>query len=80
MAAPAEAAPPPDLAVRADGLTPREVEVLRLLVDGCSDREIASALFISPKTAGHHVTRILAKLGVASRTAAASYALRQELV
>ena len=62
------------------GLTRRELEVLRLLADGCSDRQIASALFISPKTAGHHVAHILAKFGVDSRTAATAYALRQGLV
>ena len=58
------------------GLTAREVQVLRLLVDGFSDREIAAALSISPKTAGHHVEHILAKLGVDSRTAAAARAVR----
>jgi non-specific serine/threonine protein kinase len=46
------------------GLSPREMEVLRLLVEGRSDRQIAAALFISAKTAGNHVSRILAKLGV----------------
>ncbi len=61
-------------------LTRRELEVLRLLADGCTDRQIAAALFISPKTAGHHVARILAKLGVDSRTRAAAHALRRGLV
>jgi len=60
-------------------LTRRELEVLRLLVDGCTDRQIATTLFISPKTAGHHVAHILAKLDVESRTAATAYALRQGL-
>ena len=45
------------------GLTPREREVLRLLVEGHTDREIAAALFVSPRTVGGHVSRILAKLG-----------------
>jgi predicted ATPase/DNA-binding CsgD family transcriptional regulator len=58
------------------GLTPREREVLRLLTNGLSDREIAAALFISPRTAGYHVSNLLGKLGVESRTAAAALALR----
>jgi DNA-binding NarL/FixJ family response regulator len=58
------------------GLSERELEVLRLLVEGASDREIAAALFISVRTAQTHVTNILNKLGVASRTAAASVAIR----
>jgi DNA-binding NarL/FixJ family response regulator len=53
------------------GLTPREVEVLRLLVEGRSNRQIAEQLFISGKTASVHVTRILAKLNVHSRRDAA---------
>ena len=61
------------------GLTPREVEVLHLLVDGQSDRDIASTLFISSRTAEKHVQAILGKLNVTSRTAAATLALRREL-
>ncbi|CAA9560571.1 MAG: hypothetical protein AVDCRST_MAG70-1633 [uncultured Thermomicrobiales bacterium] len=60
-------------------LTPREREVLRHVVEGYSNREIASRLSISPSTAGHHVESILAKLGVESRTAAASFAIRHDL-
>jgi DNA-binding CsgD family transcriptional regulator len=56
------------------GLTPREVEVLRLLVAGRSNRQIAEALFISGKTVSVHVTNILAKLGVHSRLEAAARA------
>jgi non-specific serine/threonine protein kinase len=66
-------------AFAAAGLTPREVEVLRLLAEGRSDREIAAALFLSPRTVGWHVTHLLDKLGVESRTAAAAYALRHGL-
>ena len=55
-------------------LSPREVEVLRLLVAGASNAAIADALFISPNTVKTHVARLLAKLGVASRTAAAARA------
>jgi DNA-binding CsgD family transcriptional regulator len=62
------------------GLSPRELEVLRLLCDGRSDREIGDALFISPRTVMRHVTSILNKLGVSSRTAAASVAIRQQIV
>jgi DNA-binding CsgD family transcriptional regulator len=56
------------------GLTPRELEVLRLLVEGRSNRQIAEELFISGKTASVHVTNILAKLGVHSRLEAAEVA------
>jgi DNA-binding CsgD family transcriptional regulator len=55
-------------------LTPRELEVLSLLVQGRSNRQIAQQLFISGKTASVHVTRILAKLGVHSRLEAAALA------
>ena len=56
------------------GLTPRELEVLQLLVAGKSNRQIAEQLFISGKTASVHVTNILAKLGVHSRLEAAARA------
>jgi DNA-binding CsgD family transcriptional regulator len=58
------------------GLTPRELEVLRLLVEGRSNRQIAEQLFISAKTASVHVTNLLAKLGVHSRLEAAAAARR----
>jgi DNA-binding CsgD family transcriptional regulator len=61
-------------------LTPREREVLRLLVEGRSNPEIAAALFVSPRTAETHVTHILAKLGVVSRTEAVAHAVRDGLV
>lgn len=69
-----------DVSVPATGLSPREIDVLRLLVEGKSDREIAEALFISPRTVMRHVTAILTKLDVSSRTAAASVAIRNTLV
>jgi DNA-binding CsgD family transcriptional regulator len=56
------------------GLTSREVEVLRLLAAGYSNREIGAALFIAPKTASVHVSNILAKLHASSRTEAAAIA------
>jgi DNA-binding NarL/FixJ family response regulator len=56
------------------GLTPRELEVLRLLVEGRSNRQIAETLVISGKTASVCVTNLLAKLGVHSRLEAAATA------
>jgi DNA-binding NarL/FixJ family response regulator len=58
-------------------LTTRELEVLALVEAGLSNRDIAERLFIAPKTASHHVSRILTKLGVQSRAEAAAYAARQ---
>jgi DNA-binding CsgD family transcriptional regulator len=54
------------------GLTPREREVLALVAEGRTNRQIAAALFISDKTASVHVSNILAKLGVANRAEAAA--------
>jgi DNA-binding NarL/FixJ family response regulator len=61
------------------GLTPREYEVLALVADGRTNRQIAAALFISDKTASVHVSNILAKLGVANRGEAAAVAHRVRL-
>jgi DNA-binding NarL/FixJ family response regulator len=58
------------------GLTQRELEVLRLLVDGRSNGEIGSRLFVSRKTASVHVSNILRKLGAANRIEAAAIARR----
>jgi DNA-binding CsgD family transcriptional regulator len=69
----------PDGAVLA-ALTSREREVLRLIAAGRSNREIASVLFIAPKTASVHVSNILGKLGAASRTEAAAIAHREGLI
>jgi DNA-binding CsgD family transcriptional regulator len=57
-----------------DALTVREQEVLRLLANGMSNPEIANRLYVSRKTAAHHVSNILAKLSVTNRAAAAAYA------
>ena len=61
-------------------LTPREREVLRLVVAGRTNREIAAALYVSHRTATTHVANILAKLDVASRTEAAARAVRDGLI
>ena len=67
-------------ATDAFNLTPREAEVLQLVAAGRSNREIAQGLFISEKTAGVHVSRILAKLSVKSRAEAAALAHSEGLV
>ncbi len=59
-------------------LTGRQRQVLDLLAAGCSNREIADQLNISPKTVGHHVEAILVKLGAENRTHAVAYALQQQ--
>ena len=58
------------------GLTPRELEVLRLMAEGHTNREIGSVLFISEKTVSVHVSRVLAKLGAANRHDACAIARR----
>ena len=60
-------------------LTPRELEVLRLVATGETDRGIADVLYVSRRTVSNHVSSILAKLGVPTRTAAAAYAVRHGL-
>jgi non-specific serine/threonine protein kinase len=66
-----------DISAQSDGgLSPREREVLRLLAAGGSDKQIADALFITRRTASKHVSAILAKLEVDSRTAAVATAIR----
>lgn len=70
---------PPSQKPASDPLTPREVEVLRLIAQGHSNREIAEILVISDATVRTHVSNILGKLHLASRTQAALYALREGL-
>jgi DNA-binding CsgD family transcriptional regulator len=71
---------PDDASVAGAALSPREMEVLRIICEGRTDREIAERLFISERTVHVHVRRVLSKLGVSSRTQAAALALRQGLV
>lgn len=63
-----------------DELTEREVEVLRLVARGESNRSIARKLFISEKTVKNHLTNIFQKIGVTDRTQAAVYAIKHKLV
>jgi ATP/maltotriose-dependent transcriptional regulator MalT len=60
-------------------LTARETEVIRLLADGLSNRDIAVELFISEKTVARHLSNIFTKLGLTSRSAATAYAYRHGL-
>lgn len=62
------------------GLTPRELDVLRLVVEGLPDREIAAALSISPRTVQTHVASLFGKLDVSTRAEAAAVAVRRGLV
>lgn len=65
---------------RIAGLTRRELEVLQLVVEGRSNREIAATLFLSEHTIARHLTHIFSKTGVENRAAAAAYALRHNVV
>jgi len=62
------------------GLTDREVEVLRLIAQGHTNKEIAAALVVTEKTAGHHVEHIYGKAGVSTRVGAALFAMRHDLI
>lgn len=66
--------------IRPAGLSEREIEVLRLIARGHSNREVAARLYIAPKTVGHHVEHIYAKIGVTTRPAAALYATEHGLL
>ena len=63
-----------------EGLTQRELEILRLLARGKTNRAIAQELIISEKTVASHVSHIFTKLGVTSRSAATAYAYDHDLV
>jgi DNA-binding CsgD family transcriptional regulator len=62
------------------GLTHHEIEVLRLVAAGCSNPEIADRLYISRRTADHHVQRIYTKIGVSTRPGATMFALEHDLL
>jgi HD-GYP domain-containing protein (c-di-GMP phosphodiesterase class II) len=66
--------------LRPGGLSEREIEVVRLVAEGCSNPEIARRLVISRRTAEHHVQHVYAKIGVASRAAVALFALEHGLL
>lgn len=68
------------LGVEAHGLTARELEVLRLVAAGKTNREIASTLVISDRTVARHLQNIFAKLRVSTRTAASAFAFKHDLV
>jgi len=69
-----------DPAERLAGLTPREIEVLRLIAGGRTSKEAARELDIAPKTADNHIQSLYSKIGVKTRAAAALYALERGLV
>lgn len=77
MTAPLAAAPPVSALT---GLTPREQEILQLIAQGASNREIAQALYLSEKTVRNHVTNILSRLGLRDRTQAAIVVLQKHLI
>jgi DNA-binding NarL/FixJ family response regulator len=64
----------------ASGLSPREVQVLRLVATGLSDAQVAEKLIVSPRTVSTHLQSIYSKLGVNSRLAATRYALEHGLI
>ena len=70
---------PPKKPLTTDPLTEREMEILRLVAQGKSNRDMAEELVITEATARTHVSNILSKLHLASRTQAALYALREGL-
>ena len=72
-------AAPPEPAEAPGGLTPREIDVLKLVAQGMTDAEVAGELHISPRTVGRHLSSIYDKLGVNSRTAATAFAYEHGL-
>ncbi len=68
------------VAGRKPTLTGREVEVIQLIAQGCTSREIGERLYISENTVKNHVRNILDKLGLHSRNEAVMYALREDLI
>lgn len=66
--------------IEAFGITPRELEVLRLIAEGLSNREMAERLFVSENTVKTHTSRVFDKLGASRRTQAVQLAKRQGLI
>jgi DNA-binding CsgD family transcriptional regulator len=79
LAAAGQATRPPNVA-RPAGLTEREVDVLRMIARGLSNKQVAAALGISPKTVGHHVEHLYAKAGVTTRAGATLFAMEHGLL
>jgi DNA-binding NarL/FixJ family response regulator len=71
---------PPSTPAIPNGLTAREAEVLRLIAEGLSNKEIAAALHLSIKTVSRHLSNIFTKIGVSSRAAATAFAFEHDLV
>jgi DNA-binding NarL/FixJ family response regulator len=65
---------------RPGDLSRREVEVLRLVAEGLTTREVADELYISPKTADHHIQHIYTKIGVSNRAGATLWAFQHDVV
>jgi DNA-binding NarL/FixJ family response regulator len=78
-AGPSSVPPVPKAPTYPDGLTAREVEVLRLVAQGLTNEQVAEQLVISPRTVNTHLTAIFSKIGVSSRGAATRYALEHHL-
>jgi ATP/maltotriose-dependent transcriptional regulator MalT len=71
---------PPSAPALPNGLTAREAEVLRLIAEGLSNKDIAAALHLSIKTVSRHLSNIFTKIGVSSRAAATAFAFEHDLV
>jgi DNA-binding NarL/FixJ family response regulator len=69
----------PHQSIVAGGLSPREVEVLKLVAGGLTNAQVAERLFLSPRTINAHLNSIYHKLGVSSRSAATRFAIEHDL-
>ena len=79
-AGPSSVPPPRKASTSPDGLTAREVEVLRLVAQGLTNEQVAQRLVISPRTVDTHLTSMYSKIGVSSRVAATRYAMEHHLL
>lgn len=83
LTAAGHSAPRPSASLRSPhpgGLSRREVEVLQLAARGLTTREIGERLYISPKTADHHIQHVYSKIGVSTRAGAALWAIQHDLI